>query len=107
MDKKTAERVLNHPDFQKMARQKSILGWTFSVVMFSVYVIYISFIGVDPHSFGTPVSPGSITTWGIYIGLFVIFFSIIITGIYVYIANGKFEKMTREVVREVIGVENE
>ncbi len=105
MDKQTAERVLSHPKFQTMARQKSILGWTFSAVMFAVYVVFILFIGIDPHTFGTPVAEGAVTTWGIYIGLFVILFSIAITGIYVYIANGKFEKATREVVREVMGVE--
>ncbi|KLT73689.1 membrane protein [Neisseria arctica] len=105
MDKQTAERVLSHPKFQTMAKQKSILGWTFSAIMFAVYVIYILFIGIDPHTFGTPVSEGSVTTWGIYIGLFVILFSIAITGVYVYVANGKFEQATQEVVREVMGVE--
>lgn len=104
MDKHTAEKVLSNPKFQTMARQKSILGWTFSALMFVVYVIYISFIGIDPHAFATPVSEGSVTTWGIYIGLFVILFAVVITGIYVYIANGKFEDTTREVVREVMGV---
>lgn len=103
MDKQTTERVLSNPKFKNMARQKSILGWTFSAVMFGVYVIYIFLIGTDPHLFGTPVSGGSVTTVGIYIGLFVILFAIVITGVYVYIANGQFEQTTQEVVREVMG----
>ena len=49
------------------------------------------------------MSPDGVTTWGIYIGIFVIVFSFVITGIYVFIANGKFEQMTQEVVREVFG----
>ena len=105
MDKQTTERVLSNPKFQSMARQKSILGWTFSAVMFGVYVVYIFLIGTDPHLFGTPVSSGSVTTIGIYIGLVVILFAVVLTGIYVYIANGKFEQTTQEVVREVMGVE--
>ena len=47
------------------------------------------------------MSEGGITTWGIYIGLAVIMFAVAITGIYVYVANGRFEETTREVVREV------
>ena len=75
MDKQTTSKVLSHPKFQTMAKQKSILGWT--------------------------LSEGGITTWGIYIGLAVIVFAVAITGIYVYVANGRFEETTREVVREV------
>ena len=105
MNKQTAAKVLANPKFAQMALQKSLLGWSFSAVMFAVYVVYILFIGIDPHSFAKPVSEGSIITWGIYVGLFVILFAIAITGIYVYLANGKFEKMTQEVVKDVMGVE--
>ncbi|HFC8543238.1 DUF485 domain-containing protein [Neisseria weaveri] len=103
MDKQTAERVLKHPKFHQMARQKALIGWGFSAVIFFMYVIYIWMIGTSPEIFGHPVSEGSITTWGIYAGLFVIVFSFITTGIYVSIANGKFEDMTKDVVREVQG----
>ena len=101
MDKQTTSKVLSHPKFQTMARQKSILGWTFSAVMFVVYTLFVAYLGIDPQAFATPVSEGGITTWGIYIGLAVIIFAVAITGIYVYVANGRFEETTREVVREV------
>lgn len=103
MDQQTAQRVLSHPEFQKMARKKATLGWGFSALMLFVYVVFILFIGFSPESFGTPVSAGSITTWGIYVGLFVIVFAFTITGIYVHKANGEFEQMTRKVVQEVQG----
>ena len=87
MDQQTAQRVLTHPKFQEMARKKSVLGWSFSALMLFVYVVFILFIGFSPESFGVPVSPGSVTTWGIY----------------VHKANGEFEKMTQQVVKEVQG----
>ncbi len=96
-----AAKVLAHPKFQAMAKQKSILGWTFSAIMFAVYVSFILVIGVAPELFATKVNPDKVITWGIYIGIFVIIFSFVITAIYVHIANGKFEQMTREVVAEV------
>lgn len=102
MERETAKRILEHPEFRKMARKKSVLGWGFSALVFVMYVVYIAFIGISPQSFAVPVSPGAITTWGIYIGLFVIVFSFVITGIYVRKANGEFDRMTRSVIDEVM-----
>jgi uncharacterized membrane protein (DUF485 family) len=98
---KLTQRVLDNPEFQKMAHQKSVLGWSFSILMFSIYVVYILYIGLSPESFGVPVGTNSITTWGIYIGLFVILFAIAITGIYVHKANGVFEETTQRVILAV------
>lgn len=100
-----AAQVLAHPKFRAMAKQKAILGWTFSAIIFFVYVAYIWVIGTDPQLFATKVSEDGITTWGIYVGIFVILFSFLITAIYVVIANGKFENMTQEVVKEVMGAD--
>lgn len=96
------KKVLQNPDFQKMAKQKSRLGWSFSIVMFVFYVIYILYIGISPETFAQPVSDGATTTIGIYAGLFIIVFAVAITGIYVRKANGKYEEATRKVVKEVM-----
>ncbi|MCS4533001.1 DUF485 domain-containing protein [Neisseria montereyensis] len=103
MDKQTAQKVLQHPKFKQMAKLKAMIGWGFSAVIFIMYVTYIWLIGTQPELFGEPVSDGSVTTWGIYAGIFVIVLSFITTGIYVSIANGKLESMTRDVVHEVQG----
>lgn len=103
MNKQTARRVLENPEFQRMARQKAALGWGFSAVILLMYLMYIWVIGDNPELLKTRVSPEGITTWGIYVGVFVIVFSFITTGIYVTIANGKFEKMTKDVVDSVMG----
>lgn len=95
-------QVLAHPKFKRLARQKSILGWSFSAIVFFVYVAFILTIGFNPELFATKVSPDGVTTWGIYIGIFVIVFSFLTTAVYVYIANGYFENLTQEVVREVL-----
>ncbi len=101
MDNATLEKVLNHQSFQLMAKKKSRLGWIFSALIVFVYFAFIGYIGVSPETFGAPVSEGATTTWGIYIGLFVIFFAIAITGVYVYKANGEFDKLTRDVIKDV------
>lgn len=104
-EQQRVEQVLAHPKFKRMALQKSILGWTFSAIIFTVYVAFILTIGINPQLFTTKVNPDGVTTWGIYIGIFVIVFSFITTAIYVVIVNSKFETMTQEVIREVFGEE--
>lgn len=103
MEQKIIQRVLRHPEFHKMAHKKALLGWSFSTLMLLVYVVYILFIAFKPEYFAIPVSEGSVTTWGIYFGLAVIIFAFVITGIYVYKANGEFETLTQKVVQEVKG----
>lgn len=104
-EEQLAGRVLAHPKFQRMARQKSILGWTFSAIMFFVYVGFIWTIGTAPKLLGERTDPNSVITVGIYAGVAMIIFAFVITLIYVWLANGKFEDMTQEVVKEVMEVE--
>ncbi|MBP6346097.1 DUF485 domain-containing protein [Neisseriaceae bacterium CLB008] len=97
-------RVMAHPEFQAMARAKSILGWSLTAMMISIYVIYILYIGASPATFAQTVGDSAVTV-GIYAGLFVILFAILITGIYVHRANGIYETITQKVVREVTQAE--
>lgn len=102
-ERELAQRVLSHPKFKAMEKQKSILGWSFSAVMFFVYVAFIWTIGTSPQTLGAKVSEGSIITLGIYMGVAMIIFAFLITLVYVWLANGKYEDMTQEVVKEVMG----
>ncbi|UOP04919.1 DUF485 domain-containing protein [Conchiformibius kuhniae] len=99
---RVAAQVLAHPKFQNMAKQKALVGWTFSAVIFAVYVGYIWIIGTDPQFFAAKMAENGVTTLGIYAGVFVILFSFVITLVYVAVANGKFEQATRQVVDEVM-----
>lgn len=94
-------QVLNNPDFQTMARKKSGLSRLFTIITIAMYFWYIITLGINPKLFATPVSAGSTTTWGIYLGLAVILISILLTGIYVHKANGEFDTLTQKVIDDV------
>lgn len=101
MNQEQLEQIKNHPSFIQMQSKKSKLGLIFTVLTLIVYFGYIIMVGANPDVFATPVAAGKITTIGIYWGLFVIFFSIIITGIYVYKANGEFDALTKKVIDDM------
>ena len=96
-------RVLTHPEFKKMEQEKNRMRWFFSFAVFAVYVTYISYIGINPEFFSRTLFPGSIITTGIYAGVFIILFSIVLTGLYVRKANRKFDEVTKRVIREIEG----
>ncbi len=101
MKKSSMARVLDHPEFRKMELEKKRLSWFFSFLVFTVYVAYILYIGINPAFFGRPLFTGSPITIGIYAGVFIILFSIVLTGIYVRKVNRKFDEITRKVIHEI------
>ncbi len=103
MDKSSLKRVLAHPDFKKMEREKKRLSWFFSFLIFTIYVAYILYIGIDPSFFGRPLFAGSVISIGIYAGVFIILFSIVLTGIYVRKLNRQFDEVTKRVIHEIEG----
>lgn len=107
MNQEQLEQIKNHPSFIQMQKKKSGLGSMFTALTLIVYFGYIIMVGVNPSLFATPVTEGKITTIGIYWGIFVIFFSIIITGLYVYKANGEFDDLTNKVINDLESQKNQ
>ena len=67
--------------------------------MLIVYYGYIALIAFDKEFLAKPLGAG-VTTIGIPIGMAVIVFSIVITGLYVRRANSEFDALTREIIEE-------
>ncbi|MDX1518904.1 MAG: DUF485 domain-containing protein, partial [Gammaproteobacteria bacterium] len=67
----------------------------------AMYFCFILIIAFAPGIFATPVFEGSVITWGIPVGIFVIVLSFLLTGIYVLRANTEFDHLTRDIVEHV------
>ena len=93
------ERIQRNPKDQQLKRTRSRYGWTLAILMLVVYYGYIGLIAFDKEFLAKPMGAG-VTTIGIPIGMAVIVFSIVITGLYVRRANGEFDAMTREIIEE-------
>lgn len=93
-------RIHDNPKFQALVKRRSRFAWTLSIIMLLAYYGFIVLIGFDPKLLGTPIEPGTVMTWGIPAGLGLIFLSFILTGIYVWRANGAFDRAVREILEE-------
>ena len=93
------ERIQRNPKYQHLKRTRSRYGWMLTILMLVVYYGYIGLIAFDKEFLAKPMGAG-VTTIGIPIGMAVIVFSIVITGLYVRRANGEFDAMTREIIED-------
>jgi len=93
------ERVQRNPKYQQLKQARSRFGWTLAILMLIVYYGYIGLIAFDKEFLARPLGTG-VTTIGIPIGMAVIVFTIIITGIYVRRAYSEFDALTREILKD-------
>lgn len=92
-------RIEANPKYHELRRKRSAFGWTLSVMMLVVYFGYIALIAFNKSFLAQPVGSG-VTTVGVPIGIGVIVFTIVITGIYVRRANAEYDKLTTELLQE-------
>ena len=99
MQDPVVERIQRNPKYQKLTHTRNRYAWTLTILMLVVYYGYIALIAFDKAFLAQPIGAG-VTTLGIPIGMAVIVFTIIITGVYVRRANGEFDEMTRDILKD-------
>jgi uncharacterized membrane protein (DUF485 family) len=95
------ERIRANPKYQELRRQRNSFGWGLTLAMLVVYYGYIALIAFNKPFLSQPIGAG-VTTLGIPIGMGVILFTILITGLYVRRANSKFDALTRAILEEEV-----
>jgi uncharacterized membrane protein (DUF485 family) len=101
VDQDIVERVKNDPNYQKLKRIRSRFGWTLTWAMMIVYYGFTLLVAFNKEFMGTPIG-NSVITWGIPLGLFVIVFTVVITGIYVSRANREYDELS-DAIRAKVG----
>lgn len=92
-------RIEANPKYHELRRKRNSLGWLLTALMMLVYYGYIALIAFNKPFLAQPIGSG-VTTLGIPIGMGVIVFTIIITGLYVRRANDEFDRLTAEILKE-------
>ena len=93
------ETIQSNSAYQQLRRKRNRLGLALTVLMLIVYYGYVALIAFDKEFLARPIGAG-VTTLGIPIGMGVIIFTIVITGIYVRRANGEFDTLTKEILKD-------
>lgn len=93
------DRIRKNPKYQELVSKRNSYGWMMTILMLVVYYGYIMLIAFDKEFLAQKTGAG-VTSIGIPIGLGVILFTIIITGIYIRRANTEFDAMKEQVIKE-------
>jgi uncharacterized membrane protein (DUF485 family) len=94
-------RIRANPKYQELRRKRNGFGWALTLAMMVVYYGYIALIAFNKPFLSQPMGSG-VTTIGVPIGMGVIVFTIIITGLYVRRANNEYDALTRAILEEEV-----
>jgi uncharacterized membrane protein (DUF485 family) len=99
MDLKLAEKIKSSAAYRELVRKRSRLGWMLTALVLVVYYGYVLLIAFDKQFLAAKMGAG-VMTWGMPIGLFVIVFTVVVTGFYVRRANSTYDQLTEQIKRE-------
>lgn len=101
MQKDIVEKIKNDPNYQELVSKRSSFSIKLTIVMLIVYFAFIMTIAFEPSALGAPLSSGSVTSVGIPVGMAVILFAFILTGIYTKRANSEFDDLTAKIKKSL------
>ena len=93
-------RIAQNPRFKELVHERTRFGWILTGAMLVVYFGFIGLIAFDKALLATKVGSAT-TSLGLILGVAVIVFAFILTGIYVRRANGRFDELTAALKRDL------
>jgi uncharacterized membrane protein (DUF485 family) len=100
MDKSLVEKIKSNPAYNELITKRSSLAWKLTIAILVVYYAFILLIAFSPETLGTSLN-GGMTTVGIPVGMAIIVFAFVITGVYVKKANSEFDDLTKKIKDDI------
>ncbi|MBF0423085.1 MAG: DUF485 domain-containing protein [Magnetococcales bacterium] len=101
VDPKMVEKILQNQKYKDLVTKRSKFAWTLSIIMLIIYYAFVLIVAFAPNLLGTKISPQSVISVGVPLGVFIIIAAFILTGIYVRRANGEFDTLTQQIKEEM------
>jgi uncharacterized membrane protein (DUF485 family) len=92
-------RIARTPEFQQLVHERTRFGWILTILMLVVYFGFIGLIAFDKALLAVKV--GGTASLGLFLGVFVILFAFVLTGVYVARANTRFDALSDALKRSV------
>jgi uncharacterized membrane protein (DUF485 family) len=102
MSKKTKEDLLNDPDFIHLVSTKNTISWILTALELVLYFGFVALIAFNKPFLAQKLNPDTKTTIGIPIAVATIALSWVLTGIYIFWANSKYDAMVKN-LKDKIG----
>jgi len=89
-------RISTDPHYLELTRKRSGLAWILTAVMLAVYYGFILAVAFAPEVLRQKIGEGA-ATLGFPLGIGVILTAVVLTGIYVWRANGEYDRLTARI----------
>jgi uncharacterized membrane protein (DUF485 family) len=97
------EEILNSPEFTRLVSRKNTISWFLAVLELVLYFGFIGMIAFNKEYLSEKLGEGSATTIGIPVAVGTIFLSWVLTGVYIYWANNKYDAEVRKIKDRIGG----
>jgi uncharacterized membrane protein (DUF485 family) len=93
MEQDVVQRIKADPNYQKLVKTRSRYGWLLACAVMVVYYGFTALNAFDKPFMAAKIGSG-VMSRGVPLGLLIILFTVVITGIYVRRANREFDALT-------------
>ena len=94
------ERMRVNPKYQELIATRGRFAWTLSIIVLVLFYGFVMAVAFIPGTLGQPVSEGAMLTVGVAVELFLFIFFWALSALYVNRANGAFDALTAEVIKQ-------
>lgn len=100
--RRSKDDLLQDEEFKQLVLRKNAISWTLTVLELVLYFGFIALIAFNKPYLAQKLNAATKTTIGIPIAVGAILGSWVLTGIYIYWANTKYDGMVKK-LREKVG----
>ncbi|MEJ7694438.1 DUF485 domain-containing protein [Daejeonella sp.] len=99
MNKTKTNEILQSPAFKKLVKNRWNISLTLTFLMLFVYIGFLMVVAYHKETLKMPV--GDSLNLAIIVGIGIIIFSWLITGVYVYWANNYYDAAVKEIKKDL------
>jgi uncharacterized membrane protein (DUF485 family) len=92
--------IRSNPKFAELVGKRTRFAIILSLLVLVPYYTYMFLVSTQPQLFAAKIGEGSVITIGWPIAALIIIGSWLLTGLYISRANGEFDSLTQEVLKE-------
>ena len=93
--------IFENPNFQKLVRERTSFGWTLTIVMLVIYYGFILLVAFGKGFLATKIGTG-VTSVGVILAFLVILSAFILTGVYTFRANSRYDDLAEELRKDML-----
>ncbi len=93
-------KIRSNPKFAELVGKRTRFAIILSLVVLVPYYTFMFLVSTQPQLFASKLAEGSVITIGWPIAALIVVGGWLLTGVYVSRANGEFDSITEEVLKE-------